>query len=153
METLVEPTTGLSPTPTCKNISNAQTLVITIDDSQPDKSYSVDCCHPGTATSANDVDPLRVPASEKCIQFVLRPNNWKFAGFLSPQDPKHVEFEVDTIDTKGEYTTGGNTEAGLSRMLVRDRHGSKTTYRYELLFYKANKPWDLYNFDPQIKNT
>jgi len=156
METLDEPTTGLSPTPTCEDISEAQTLVITIDDKQPDKNYSVDCCHPGPAASVN-VDPLRVPASEKCIQFVLRPDNWKFIGFLSPQDPKHNDFEVQEIDAAGTYQPPkGPKEFGLSRMVVEDKHNAKSTYRYELVFYDNNnkkKAWHLYNFDPQIKNT
>lgn len=98
----------------------------------------------------SDPEPVRVPVDDEVIVFKLdtdgkkyKPTDLKFAGFISPQDLLHKEFEVRDIERDSE---------GRSTMTVEDKHGRAETFRYELLFAKNMDPYDLYNYDPQIIN-
>lgn len=108
-----------------------------------------------------DHEPARVPKGDNEIVFKLDterewdkvnekwlgylPKDLRFVGFISPQDLKHEEFEV-----QGEIVW--DKSDGLSTMKVLDKHNRDETFRYELLFEKIDAPFDLYNYDPQIKN-
>lgn len=129
--------------------SNNETIEFHVgDDSAGSGDLSCRCTR---ANNENEIlEPIRVKKSKVPIEFDFRLMNpdYKFVGFMSPQDRKHDCFEVMGIKDDANKR---------SLMTVRDhfkRNFCDDLFDYELVYKKRDDAigGNLYRYDPQIRN-
>lgn len=100
-------------------------------------------------STENIVEPIVINKEDKeqgeGVEFRLKNSEYRFVGFMSPQDKTHDCFDVTKInDDRDNYSV----------MTIKDNFcGPVKVFDYELVYRKRRKHvGDLYRYDPQIKN-